>query len=72
MVELTPATLQGIFTFDNIDYVLRDAYMTGVSIGPIDWRRLLHYTSFRKKVDSGLEDLDALASVSKCTSLSVL
>jgi hypothetical protein len=37
---------RGIFTFDNIDYVLRDAYMTGVSIGPIDWRRLLHYTSF--------------------------
>lgn len=39
----------GIFTFDNIDYVLRDAYMTGVSIGPIDWRRLLYYTSFRKE-----------------------
>ncbi len=40
---------RGIFTFDNIDYVLRDAYMTGVSIGPIDWRRLLHYTAFRKE-----------------------
>jgi HD superfamily phosphohydrolase len=40
---------RGIFTFDNIDYVLRDAYMTGVSIGPIDWRRLLFYTSFRKE-----------------------
>ncbi len=40
---------RGIFTFDNIDYVLRDAYMTGVSIGPIDWRRLLYYTSFRRE-----------------------
>ncbi len=40
---------RGIFTFDNIDYVLRDAYMTGVSTGPIDWRRLLYYTSFRKE-----------------------
>ncbi|MBM4338582.1 MAG: HD domain-containing protein [Deltaproteobacteria bacterium] len=40
---------RGIFTFDNIDYVLRDAYMTGVSIGPVDWRRLLFYTSFRKE-----------------------
>jgi HD superfamily phosphohydrolase len=40
---------RGIFTFDNIDYVLRDAYMTGVSIGPVDWRRLLHYTSFCKE-----------------------
>ena len=53
---------RGIFTFDNIDYVLRDAYMTGVSIGPVDWRRLLHYTSFHKE---GLvldkRGLDALA-----------
>jgi HD superfamily phosphohydrolase len=53
---------RGIFTVDNIDYVLRDAYMTGVSIGPIDWRRLLHYTSYRKE---GLildqRGLDALA-----------
>ena len=40
---------RGIFTFDNIDYVLRDAYMTGVSIGPVDWRRLLFYTSFHKE-----------------------
>ena len=53
---------RGIFTFDNIDYVLRDAYMTGVSIGPVDWRRLLYYTSFSKE---GLildkRGLDALA-----------
>jgi hypothetical protein len=53
---------RGIFTFDNIDYVLRDAYMTGISIGPMDWRRLLHYTSYRKE---GLildkRGLDALA-----------
>jgi HD superfamily phosphohydrolase len=40
---------RGIFTFDNIDYVLRDAYMTGVSIGPVDWRRLLYYTFFCKE-----------------------
>jgi HD superfamily phosphohydrolase len=36
--------------------------MTGVSIGPMDWRRLLHYTSYRKE---GLildkRGLDALA-----------
>ena len=40
---------RGIFTFDNIDYVLRDAYMTGVSIGPVDWRRLFYYTSFSQR-----------------------
>lgn len=53
---------RGMFTVDNIDYVLRDAYMTGVSIGPIDWRRLLHYISYSKE---GLmldkRGLDALA-----------
>ena len=53
---------RGIFTFDNIDYVLRDAYMTGVSIGPIDWRRLLYYTVYQRE---GLvldkRGLDALA-----------
>ena len=53
---------RGIFTFDNIDYVLRDAYMTGVSIGPIDWRRLLHYTSFHKEgLTLDKRGLDALA-----------
>jgi HD superfamily phosphohydrolase len=53
---------RGIFTFDNIDYVLRDAYMTGVSIGPIDWRRLLHYTSFgREGLLLDKRGLDALA-----------
>lgn len=40
---------RGIFTVDNIDYVLRDAYMTGVSIGPVDWKRLLYYTSFKRE-----------------------
>jgi HD superfamily phosphohydrolase len=61
-LRLLQQLFRGIFTFDNIDYVLRDAYMTGVSIGPVDWRRLLHYTSYRKE---GLildkRGLDALA-----------
>ena len=48
--------------FDNIDYVLRDAYMTGVSIGPIDWRRLLYYTSFRREgLALDKRGMDALA-----------
>ncbi len=61
-LHLLQQLFRGIFTFDNIDYVLRDAYMTGVSIGPVDWRRLLHYTTFHKE---GLvldkRGLDALA-----------
>jgi HD superfamily phosphohydrolase len=34
----------GIFTVDNLDYVLRDAYMCGVAAGPVDLSRLMHYT----------------------------
>jgi HD superfamily phosphohydrolase len=53
---------RGIFTFDNIDYVLRDAYMTGVSIGPVDWRRLLYYSSYRKEgLTLDRRGMDALA-----------
>lgn len=34
----------GIYTADNLDYVLRDSYMCGVAIGPVDLSRLIHYT----------------------------
>ena len=36
--------LSGVFTVDNLDYVRRDAYFTGVSTGPVDVERLLRYT----------------------------
>src|SRR4030043_646801 len=59
---LLPQLFRGIFTFDNIDYVLRDAYITGVSFGPMDRGGVLHSTSFHKE---GLvldkRGLDALA-----------
>ncbi|MCI0347732.1 MAG: HD domain-containing protein, partial [Chloroflexi bacterium] len=35
--------LSGVFTVDNLDFVRRDAYMTGVSVGQIDVERLRHY-----------------------------
>lgn len=41
--------LSGIYTVDNLDYVLRDSYMCGISIGPIDMNRLMHYSFFTKK-----------------------
>jgi len=34
----------GVFTVDNLDYVRRDAYMTGVASGPIDAERLRRYS----------------------------
>ncbi len=33
----------GVFTVDNLDYVRRDAYLTGVAIGPVDADRLRRY-----------------------------
>jgi HD superfamily phosphohydrolase len=39
----------GVYTADNCDYVLRDSYMCGVAIGPIDIDRLLHYSFFTPK-----------------------
>ena len=36
--------LSGVFTVDNLDYVRRDAYFTGVATGPVDVERLMRYT----------------------------
>jgi HD superfamily phosphohydrolase len=36
----------GIYTVDNMDFVLRDAYMTGINTKAFDLSRLLHYTYF--------------------------
>jgi hypothetical protein len=35
--------LSGVFTVDNLDYVRRDAYLTGVAVGPVDVERLRRY-----------------------------
>lgn len=39
----------GIFTVDNLDYVQRDAYMTGFSVDIVDINRLLFYSFFSEK-----------------------
>jgi len=38
--------LSGIYTIDNMDFVLRDAYMSGYSRDAFDLDRLLHYSFF--------------------------
>lgn len=48
LVFLQPM-LSGIYTVDNLDYVLRDAYMCGVAVGPVDIDRLMYYTFFTDK-----------------------
>ncbi|MGD0899522.1 MAG: HD domain-containing protein [Thermoguttaceae bacterium] len=41
----------GLYTVDNMDFVLRDAYMSGYSVRAFDLDRLLHYTMY---TDRGL------------------
>ncbi len=47
--------LSGIYTIDNMDFVLRDAYMSGFSPRSFDLDRLIRYTFFS---DRGLTILD--------------
>ena len=42
-VRVLQPLLSGVFTVDNLDYVRRDAYLTGVAIGPVDVERLRRY-----------------------------
>lgn len=43
-LRLLRPVLGGMYTADNLDYVLRDSYMCGVAIGPVDLDRLIHYS----------------------------
>ena len=49
MAFIPSASLSGIYTVDNMDYVLRDSYMCGVAIGPVDINRLIYYSFFTDK-----------------------
>jgi HD superfamily phosphohydrolase len=40
------ALFSGIYTIDNMDFVLRDAYMTGYNPRAFDLNRLVHYSFF--------------------------
>jgi len=43
LAALKPA-LVGAYSADNMDYVPRDSYICGVSAGPVDVQRILHYS----------------------------
>jgi HD superfamily phosphohydrolase len=67
--------LSGVFTVDNLDYVRRDAYFTGVSAGPVDAERLRRYAFISERgltlYEPGLAALEMfLAARSSCTSRS--
>jgi hypothetical protein len=46
---LLRALFSGLYTVDNMDFVLRDAYMSGYSHRAFDLARLLHYTRYTEK-----------------------
>jgi len=48
-LTLLRSLLSGIYTIDNMDFVLRDAYMSGYSQRAFDLERLLHYSFFSRE-----------------------
>ena len=50
-LRLLRSLFSGIYTVDNMDFVLRDAYMSGYNQKAFDLERLLHYSFFS---DAGL------------------
>jgi HD superfamily phosphohydrolase len=48
-LQFLRGVLSGIYTIDNLDFVLRDAYMSGFSRQAFDLDRLLHYSFFSER-----------------------
>ncbi|MDR2346359.1 MAG: HD domain-containing protein [Planctomycetaceae bacterium] len=45
-LKLLRSLFSGLYTVDNMDFVLRDAYMTGFGTSIVDVDRLIHYSFF--------------------------
>jgi hypothetical protein len=45
-LQLLGSLFSGLYTVDNMDFVLRDAYMSGYTLRAFDLERLLHYSFF--------------------------
>lgn len=48
-LQMLRQLFSGVYTVDNLDYVQRDAYMTGFSLDMVDIDRLRYYTFFTKE-----------------------
>jgi HD superfamily phosphohydrolase len=48
-LNMLQPVISGSYTGDNLDYVLRDSYMCGVAVGPVDLTRLIYYTILTEK-----------------------
>ncbi|MDO5552726.1 MAG: HD domain-containing protein [Planctomycetia bacterium] len=47
-LNLLRGLFSGLYTIDNMDFVLRDSYMAGFGSEAFDFQRLLHYSFFTK------------------------
>ncbi len=50
-LQMLRSLFSGLYTVDNMDFVLRDSYMSGYNVRAYDLERLLHYSFF---TDAGL------------------
>jgi len=48
-LQFLQSLFSGLFTVDNLDFVLRDAYMSGYNARAFDLERLLHYSAFTEQ-----------------------
>ncbi|MBI3465527.1 MAG: HD domain-containing protein [Planctomycetes bacterium] len=48
-LRLLRGLFSGLYTVDNMDFVLRDSYMTGYNVRAFDLERLLHYSFFTEQ-----------------------
>ncbi|NQT12536.1 MAG: HD domain-containing protein [Planctomycetes bacterium] len=48
-LRMLRSLFSGLYTVDNMDFVLRDAYMSGYSTRAFDLDRLLHYSTYTEK-----------------------
>jgi len=48
-LQMLRQLFSGVYTVDNLDYVQRDAYMTGFSLDMVDMPRLRYYTFFTRE-----------------------
>lgn len=48
-LRMLRSLFSGLYTVDNMDFVLRDAYMSGYSTRAFDLERLLHYSRFTER-----------------------
>jgi HD superfamily phosphohydrolase len=66
-LQLLRSLFSGLYTVDNMDFVLRDAYMSGYSVRAFDLDRLLRYSTFTPEGltihDRGLSALVRFLSV---------